>query len=197
MTTALKRGLVVFAAGLAVLVAGLGVEWWETRSGESQLLPVSIGGPFTLVDQNGKTRADAEFRGKLMLIYFGYANCPDVCPTELQTMSEALEQLGPGAAEVQPIFITVDPERDTPPQLANYAQNFDPRFVMLTGSEAQIDEAARGYRVYHRRSERADGEIQVDHSSFIYLMGRDGRYLAHFGPGTKPETIAASIRKQL
>jgi protein SCO1/2 len=112
-------------------------------------------------------------------------------------MSEALEQLGPKAVEVQPVFITIDPERDTAEQLATYAQNFDPRFVMLTGSEQQVAEAARGYKVYYRRTVKADGEIQVDHSSFVYLMGRDGRYVSHFGPGTKPEAMAAAIQKRL
>jgi protein SCO1/2 len=193
----MRRGIVIFAAGLTILVAALTFEWWQTRSGEAPLVQVSIGGPFTLTDQTGKPRRDAEFRGKLMLVYFGYAYCPDVCPTELQTMSEALEQLGPKAVEVQPVFITIDPERDTAEQLATYAQNFDPRFVMLTGSEQQVAEAARGYKVYYRRTVKADGEIQVDHSSFVYLMGRDGRYVSHFGPGTKPEAMAAAIQKRL
>jgi cytochrome oxidase Cu insertion factor (SCO1/SenC/PrrC family) len=195
MNPTTRRGLLVFAGGLAILVAALAFQWWQTRGGETPAL-VSIGGPFTLTDQTGKVRRDTDFRGKLMLVYFGYAYCPDVCPTELQTMSEAREPLGPTASEVQPVFITVDPERDTPELLAGYAQNFDPRFLMLTGTEAQIAEAARGYKVYYRRTVKSDGDVQVDHSSFVYLMGRDGRYLAHFGPGTKPETMAAAIAKR-
>jgi cytochrome oxidase Cu insertion factor (SCO1/SenC/PrrC family) len=197
MSPAMRRGLVIFGAGLAILVAALLVQLWTTRPNEGPTLGVSIGGPFSLTDQTGKKRRDAEFRGKLMLVYFGYAYCPDVCPTELQAMSEALEQLGPKASEVQPIFITVDPERDTPELLTNYAQNFDSRFLMLTGSDAQIAEAARGYKVYYKRTVKSDGEVQVDHSSFVYLMGKDGRYLAHFSPGTTPEQMAAAIAKRL
>src|SRR2546430_87373 len=150
MSPAAKRGFIVFVIGLAVLIGGLVFEYYylapRLGSGGSEVAGVGglgIGGPFTLVDQNGVTRRPDDFRGKLMLIYFGYTYCPDVCPTELQTMTEALERLGDKAPMVQPIFITVDPERDTPEQMKSYAENFDPRLVALTGSAAQVAEAAK------------------------------------------------------
>jgi protein SCO1/2 len=197
MSPAMRRGLMVFAVGLLILVGGIAAEFWQQRQGEAGAIGAAIGGPFTLTDQHGKTRSSAEFRGKLMLVYFGYTYCPDVCPTEMQTMSEALAQLGAKADQVEPVFITIDPERDTPEQLALYAQNFDPRFEMLTGSEQQIADTARAYKVYSRVTKKADGEVQVDHSGFVYLMGRDGRYVAHFSPGTTAETMAAGIAKRL
>jgi cytochrome oxidase Cu insertion factor (SCO1/SenC/PrrC family) len=197
MSKAQRNGLVAFAIGLAILAGAFVYEFARLERGEGLVAGVAIGGPFTLVDQTGATRRDAEFRGKLMLVYFGYTYCPDICPTELATMSEALERLGDKAAGVQPLFITVDPARDTPEQLRLYGESFDPRFLMLTGSEVEIAEVARAYKVYYRITRKSDGEIQVDHSSFVYLMGRDGRYLAHFASGTSPEAMAAAIAGRL
>ncbi|MGB5950691.1 MAG: SCO family protein [Parvibaculum sp.] len=159
-----------------------------------------VGGPFTLVDQTGKTVTDADFRGKYMLIYFGFTFCPDVCPTELQMMSGALEKLGDKAANVQPIFITVDPERDTPELLSKYVRQFDPRLIGLTGSTEQIAAVAKEYRVYYGKvkEEAEDGQSHaddytVDHSSIVYLMGPDGKFLTFFPPGTSPEQMAEKI----
>src|SRR5690606_31911637 len=154
----------------------------------------AIGGPFTLVDGEGRTRTDADFRGKLMLIYFGYTYCPDVCPTELQSMMQAHDLLGPdAAAEVQPIFISVDPERDTPARVAASVESFGDALICLPGTPEQVAAAARAYRVYYRKNESASAtDYLVDHSSIIYLMGRDGRFLSHFGRGTAPEDMAAA-----
>jgi len=196
MSQAARRGLIAFAIGFLVLAGALVVEYGRLESGREGPAGVAIGGPFTLTDQHGATRKDSQFRGKLMLVYFGYTYCPDVCPTALQTMGEALERLGPQASEVQPVFITIDPERDTPEQLRLYAESFDPRFVMLTGSEVQIAEAARGYKVYYRVTKKGD-EVQVDHSAFVYLMDRNGRYATHFGDSVSPEAMAAAIAKAL
>ncbi|MBV8169894.1 MAG: SCO family protein [Alphaproteobacteria bacterium] len=157
-----------------------------------------IGGPFALVDQTGARRTDADFRGKILLVYFGFTYCPDVCPTDLQEIAGALDRLGPDAAAVQPLFITLDPERDTPAHLKDYVALFHPRLVGLTGSAAAIKDAARAYRAYYAKvpldGVKQDGDYTVDHSAFIYLMGRDGGYLGFFPPGTPAELIAGTLR---
>ncbi|MEE8445221.1 MAG: SCO family protein [Alphaproteobacteria bacterium] len=162
-----------------------------------------IGGPFTLVDHNGQTRTEQDYRGRLMLIYFGYTNCPDVCAMALQGMTVALGRLGRAAKQVQPIFITTDPARDTPAHLNGYVANF-PGLVGLTGGEAPLRAAAKAYRVYSRKSdhkphegEHKHADYLVDHSSIVYLMDRDGRYLTHFSHTTPPETMAAKIAGHL
>jgi len=155
-----------------------------------------IGGPFSLVDHQGKRRTDADFRGKLLLIYFGFTFCPDVCPTDLQVISSAIDQLGPMGDIVQPLFITLDPERDGPEHLARYVSLFHPRLIGLTGDAVQIRHAAGAYKVYYARiSDGADRTI--DHSTFIYLMDREGAYLGFFPPGTTAEKIADAIRRNV
>jgi cytochrome oxidase Cu insertion factor (SCO1/SenC/PrrC family) len=201
MPPATKRGLIALCLGLAVL---LGVLAYDFRAffpsvlqGE-QVAPVSIGGEFTLLDQNGVTRRPEDFHGKLMLVYFGYTFCPDACPTALQDMSHAIDLLGAKGEAVQPIFITVDPARDTVEQMKLYASNFHPRLIGLTGTPGQIAEAAKAYRVYYEKSKSSGGEdYLMDHTAFIYLMGRDGKYLSHFSPGTTAEQMAAAIEKHL
>lgn len=159
-----------------------------------------IGGDFTLTDHTGKTRKSADFNGKLTLIYFGYSFCPDVCPTALQVMSVALDQLGQDAKKIQPLFITVDPARDTVAHLKDYIGNFHPGFVALTGTEQQIKDAARAYRVYFRKAPAEGGndkDYLMDHSSIVFLMDRDGRYVTHFTHQTPAEKMAEAIRKEL
>jgi len=157
-----------------------------------------IGGPFALTDQNGVRRTDADFRGKLMLVYFGFTYCPDICPTDLQQMALAVDQLGPAGGTVQPVFITVDPARDTVEHLKDYMALFHPRFVGLTGDAAAIRQAARAYRVYYEKVEREDkSDYTLDHSVFIYLIDRDGRYLGFFPPGTSAERLAETMRSHL
>ena len=156
-----------------------------------------IGGPFALIDQDGKRRTDMDFRGKVLLVYFGFSYCPDVCPTDLQEIGLAVDRLGAAGDDVQPIFITVDPARDTSEHLKEYVAMFHARFVGLTGDAAAIDAAARAYRVYYARVELEKSDYTVDHSAFIYLMGRHGEYLGFFPPGTSPERIAESIRPRL
>jgi protein SCO1 len=203
VTPAAKRGLIALFLGLAVL---LGVIAYDFRAffpsdllGE-QVAPVSIGGEFTLMDQNGVTRRPEDFRGKLMLVYFGYTFCPDACPTALQDMSHAIDLLGPKSDAVQPIFITIDPARDTVEQMKLYASNFHPRLIALTGTPEQVAEAAKAYRVYYAKGKSTDGnpnDYLMDHTVFIYLMGRDGKYVSHFPPGTTAEQMAAAIEKHL
>jgi cytochrome oxidase Cu insertion factor (SCO1/SenC/PrrC family) len=157
-----------------------------------------VGGPFDLIDHAGRRRTDADFRGKLVLIYFGYTNCPDVCPTELQALSLALDMLGTAGEAVQPLFITVDPERDTPSHLADYITSFHPRLVALTGQDSAIRKVALAYKVYFARANTPPrGDYAVDHTGFIYVVGRDGRYRGFLPPGTSPEGIVEAVRRQL
>jgi protein SCO1/2 len=156
-----------------------------------------VGGPFDLIDHDGWRRTDADFRGKLVLIYFGYTRCPDVCPTELQALSLAVDMLGTAGDSVQPLFITVDPERDTPSLLADYVTSFHPRLIALTGPISAIREVALAYKVYFAHGPAQGGNYAVDHTGFIYLVGKDGRYLGFLPPGTPPEQIVDSVRSQL
>jgi protein SCO1/2 len=159
---------------------------------------ISLGGPFRLVDQTGRVVTEQDFAPRWMLLYFGYTFCPDVCPTELATMAAAVDAMGPAAQNLTPVFISVDPERDTPAQLAEYVPRFHPRLQGLTGSAEQVAEAARRYRVYYARANRADStDYLMDHSSFIYLVGPDSRVRALFRPGTRPEDIATAAAAQI
>jgi protein SCO1/2 len=158
-----------------------------------------IGGPFQLTDQSGKVRSERDFRGHLMLVYFGFTYCPDICPTDLQAIGLAMDKLGADADEVQPLFITLDPERDTREHLADYVTMFHPRLLGLTGSSEAVESAADAYRVYYKRVDfdKGDGTYTVDHSAFIYLMDRDGKYLGFFPPGTSAEKMVEMIRPHL
>jgi cytochrome oxidase Cu insertion factor (SCO1/SenC/PrrC family) len=157
-----------------------------------------VGGPFELTDQAGHRRTDADFHGKLVVLYFGYTYCPDVCPTELQSISLALDKLGAAAETVQPVFITVDPERDTPARLAEFVASFNPRLIGLTGSLAEVRKTAIAYRTFFaKNSATAPGEYSVDHTGFIYLLGKDGHYLGFLPPGASPDEIADAIRIRL
>ena len=193
------RRVVLATLGVLVLagVALVAVRWLMPAAENSAAQgEVQIGGPFALTDQNGREVRDEEFRGRLMLVYFGYTFCPDMCPLGLTTIASALDALPPEIQDqVAPVFITVDPERDTVAVMHDYVGQFSPRLVGLTGSQAAVDEATRAYRVYASKSEAeaADGSYLVDHSTFTYLMGRDGKYLAHFGHATTPEEMAEKI----
>ena len=155
-----------------------------------------IGGPFMLIDQNGVRRSSADFRGHFMLIYFGYSYCPDVCPTTLSLMADALDKLGPKADAVVPIFITIDPERDSPAKLKPYLASFGPRFVGLTADLTTIKKVAALYRVYLKKEPLEGGNYAMDHSSVIYLMGRDGKFIAFWDDTSiGPDKLAAALRK--
>jgi protein SCO1/2 len=160
-----------------------------------------IGGPFTLVDQNGKTVTDRDFRGKYMLIFFGFTHCPDICPAELQVMSAALDALGPKARDVVPIFVTLDPGRDTPEAVGAYVKNFGKTFVGLTGSPTAIANAANAYRVAYQKFEYKDKDgnygYSIDHSALVYLMDKDGKYLVHFAYGTPATQMTETMRRYL
>ncbi|MBI2586122.1 MAG: SCO family protein [Rhodospirillales bacterium] len=163
----------------------------------------AVGGPFSLTDQNGKPVTEAGFKGKLMLVYFGYTFCPDVCPTALTEMGNAIEALGPAGDKVAPVFITVDPARDTPEHLKEYLAYFHPRFVGLTGTAEQVTAAAKAYRVYYAKAKTGAAgasdalDYLVDHTSIIYLMGPEGGLKAHFPHGTGADAMAKKIRELL
>jgi cytochrome oxidase Cu insertion factor (SCO1/SenC/PrrC family) len=157
-----------------------------------------VGGPFELIDHSGRTRTEQDFRGRLMLVYFGFTYCPDVCPTDLQAIGLAMDKLGADSANVQPLFVTVDPERDTPAHLAEYVKLFHPRLIGLTGSAEAIRKAADAYKVYYARVDlNKDAGYTVDHTAFIYLMDRDGNYLGFFPPGTSAGRMVEIIRPHL
>jgi protein SCO1/2 len=158
-----------------------------------------IGGPFTLVDQNGKQVTDQDFRGRYMLVFFGFTHCPDICPAELQVMSESLAELGPKAKEVVPIFITLDPERDTPEVVGDYVKNFGPSFVALTGSPEAVAQAAKIYRVAYSKFQEdpSKPDYSIDHSALVYFMGKDGEYITHFPYGTPAAKMTEALRSYL
>jgi protein SCO1/2 len=203
------------AAAAIVIGADIAYRHWADPAGGGVFSSrgiARIGGPFELIDHNGARRRDTDFRGRLMLVFFGYTNCPDVCPTVLQDFGAVLTKLGSAAAAVQAIMITVDPARDTPPRLKFYLENFDRRVIALTGTPDAIARTAKTYKVYFAKSrQKADGhshdhtqeqgagagDYLMDHGSIIYLMGRDGGYLTHFTAATGAGAMAATIAKHL
>jgi len=158
-----------------------------------------VGGPFTLTDHTGKRVTDQDFSGRTMLVFFGFTFCPDVCPSALQVVSAALDKLGPKADRFVPIFISVDPERDTPAQLASYVQSFHPRLVGLTGTPAEIDAAVKAYRVYVKKvpDPKSTAGYTMDHTSLIYVMGPDGAYRTHFAHTTNADAMADRLARLL
>lgn len=158
----------------------------------------TIGGPFNLIDEHGRKRTDKDFRGKLLLVYFGYTSCPDVCPTDLQQIGAAIDSLGQAGDAVQPLFITLDPARDTTVRLAAYVPPFHPRLVGLGGSAAAVHKAAEAYRVFYKKVPiGTKGDYGYDHAAFTYLMDRQGKYLGYFPPGTSASRMAEVMRLHL
>ncbi|HYS88379.1 MAG TPA: SCO family protein [Bradyrhizobium sp.] len=156
-----------------------------------------VGGPFTLTDQTGKQRSDTDFRGKLMIVYFGYTYCPDVCPTDLMAITQALDALGPAAEGVQPVFITIDPERDTK-LLADYVSAFHRSLVGLTGSPDEIRKVANSYKAFYVKvQDERSRDYSIDHAGVIYLIGRNGEYLGFMPPQTNPDRLTEVLRKNL
>jgi protein SCO1 len=186
--------------GLSIMGAGafLVLSLHETpRGAAGTLLASAIGGPFRLVDQNGKTVTDADLKGKWSLVYFGYTHCPDACPTALNDIAIALDELGPQRNAVRPVFVTVDPERDTPAVLKSYVTAFDAPILALSGTPEEIAQAAKGYRVYYAKHPEAGGDYSMDHSSVIYVMDPEGRFTASFTQENSPEEIAERLKKLL
>lgn len=192
----------VMLAALAVIAVASWVAWsWigGGNQGSTGLrAEADIGGPFTLTDHHGNQVTDKTYRGQYLLVYFGYGYCPDVCPTELANIGSAMDLLGDKADKVTPLFITVDPERDSAEFLADYVVNFHPRLIGLTGTPQQIAKVAKEYKVYYAKARSASGsdkDYLMDHTSFVYLMGPDGNFLTMFRGQTSPKAIAETIER--
>jgi cytochrome oxidase Cu insertion factor (SCO1/SenC/PrrC family) len=189
--------LAVLALVVVALLAGRHYLGMFSEDGSST---VEIGGPFTLTDAQGNTVRDEDFRGKFMLVYFGYTYCPDVCPTSLTAMAESLDALGDKAANITPIFITVDPERDDMEGIGEYAAAFHPSLIGLTGSLEQVKAAAHAYRVFYAKVQEDPDDPEdylVDHSAYTYLMDPTGKYLEHFPHGADPVEMTRRIKEHL
>ncbi|MDX5365981.1 MAG: SCO family protein [Alphaproteobacteria bacterium] len=186
--------LFAIVAGIALSELVIGNAENRNPGGSSAGAP-SVGGPFTLVNHLGETVTEQDFRGRYMLMYFGFTFCPDVCPTELGVMAAALNALGDKGEEVTPVLISIDPERDTPEVLARYVALFHPRLVGLTGTPEQVDAAAKAWHVYYAKveDESVSEAYTMDHSSIVFLMGPDGEYLKLFRPQTPPDEMAREI----
>jgi len=185
-------------AGVLVLVAGvlIGLAFRDQTHGVAgSPLGAAIGGKFSLVDQNGKTVTDTDLKGKWQLVFFGYTHCPDVCPTALNDLSLALEQLGAKKNEVGIVFISVDPDRDTPAVLKSYVESFGGPIEALTGTPDQVAQAAKDYRVYYAKHQRADGGYDMDHSALIYIMDPQGHFTATFTPDDTSDKMVERLKK--
>ncbi len=200
----LQRGLALLAGGALLLLVGIGgAALWLRPAPESlgPTLPagVAIGGPFSLIDETGAPVTEKTYRGRYMLIFFGFTYCPDVCPTELAKIAATLDLLGQDAQRLVPLFVSIDPERDTPEALARYTDLFHPAIIGLTGTEAEVAAAARAFRVYYNKVKTGPepDAYTIDHSAFVYLMGPDGGFRQLFSPQATPEQMAAAIRSHL
>lgn len=193
LVIALIAGVLLWRAGSEPVTAGSSGEASSSAQGTGI---ATIGGPFTLTDETGHEVTDADFTGKYMLIYFGFTSCPDVCPTELQAMTTAIDALGAAGDNIQPVLVSVDPERDTPEVLAPYVKQFSPRLKGLTGTPDQLAAVAKEYKVFYEKvkDETSSDDYTMDHSSVVYLMGPDGKFLTFFGPGTTPDKMAEKIK---
>jgi protein SCO1/2 len=191
---------------LVAALAGVAL-WWQARQGAQVPVlgkvvssgAIAVGGPFTLTDQNGRRVSSGDFRGRYMLVYFGYSMCPDVCPTTLAVMADALARMGDKARNIVPIFITIDPERDTPKVLGPYMKEFGDRFVGLTGTVDEIKAVERAYKVYAKKTPLDEakglaGGYGMDHSSVIYLMGPDGKIVSYYDELIPAEKLEAELR---
>ena len=198
MTPANKtRPLVIFAAFAASLAIGLLFTLWVLGGLQKVAAPAAIGGPFQLVDHDGKAVTDQNLKGKPTLIFFGFTHCPDVCPTALFEMSELLRAMGKDGDKVNAYFVSVDPERDTVAKMKDYLSSFDPRLKGLTGDQAAVEKVITGYRVYAKKVPLKDGDYTMDHTALIYLMDRDGRFVRPFDIKRKPEDAASDLKRYL
>ncbi|RXT37557.1 SCO family protein [Bradyrhizobium betae] len=191
------RPLVIATAFAASLVLGLLIVFWAMGGVSKVAQPAAIGGPFQLTDQTGKAFTDKNLKGKPTLIFFGYTHCPDVCPTSLFEISEVLRAMGKDADKVNAVFISVDPERDTPATMKDYLSSFDPHLEGLSGDPAETAKVITSYRVYAKKVPTKDGDYTMDHTALIYLMDRDGRFVSPFNLKRTPEEAAADLKRYL
>jgi protein SCO1/2 len=199
MTARNARILLMSAAFVAGLVLCFGLVVIVTGRGSSPIAQqiAAIGGPFKLTDQNGREVTDGELKGKPFLVFFGFTHCPDVCPTTLFEVSEILRALGPDADRTGALFITVDPERDTPAAMKDYLSSFDSHLIGLTGDPAAVAAVAKAYRVYYKKVPLEQGGYTMDHTAIVYLMDKEGRFLSPFSLKRPAEAAAADLRRQL
>ena len=191
------RPLVIATAFAASLIVGLLIMFWAMGGLSKVAQPAAIGGPFQLTDQNGKAVTDKSLKGKPTLIFFGYTHCPDVCPTSLFEISEVLRAMGKDADKINAVFISVDPERDTPATMKDYLSSFDPHLEGLSGDPAETAKVITSYRVYAKKVPTKDGDYTMDHTALIYLMDREGRFVSPFNLKRTPEEAAADLKKYL
>ena len=196
-----RRPVLIFAAIMLLIAAVIGGYAYMSRGPHQQQGSgvALVGGPFSLIDQDGRRVTEKDFLGKYMLVFFGYTYCPDICPTELQVMSAALDQMGPEAGRIQPIFVSIDPARDTPEVLKAYVANFGPRLIGLTGSPEEVAAIAKAYRVYYAKAGNGSTatDYLMDHSSIIYLIGPDGRFVKHMPYTTDAAKLATELKETL
>jgi protein SCO1/2 len=193
----LDRPLIVIAAFAVSLAIGLAVVLGVTGGLRSPNAPSSIGGPFSLVDQDGKVVTEQNLNGRPSLIFFGFTHCPDVCPTTLFEISEVLKALGKDADRVNAYFVSVDPERDTQQAIKDYLSSFDPHLRGLTGSPDNVDKIITAYRVYAKKVPLKDGDYTMDHTALVYLMDKNGRFASSFDLKKTPEESAADLKRYL
>jgi len=193
------RLLLVLSAFLAGLVLCFAVVLLVTGRGSTPMIAASsaIGGSFRLTDQDGKTITDQDLKGRPFLVFFGFTHCPEVCPTALFDISEILGKLGPDAQKVNALFITVDPERDTPEKLKEYLSSFNPRLIGVGGDAEALAAVAKAYRVYYKKIPLKDGDYTMDHTAIVYLMDKNGQFVAPFSLKRRPEDAAADLRRYL
>ena len=198
MTARTSQIVLIFSAFLTGLVIFSGVFLYATGNFGGGLTAASaVGGPFKLTDQNGNRITDADLKGRPFLVFFGYTHCPDVCPTTLFDVSEILRALGKDADRAGALFVTVDPERDTPDVMKDYLSSFDPHLRGATGDRAAIDAAEKAYRVYAKKVPTQNGDYSMDHTALVYLMDKQGRFVAPFNLKRKPEDAAADLRRYM
>jgi protein SCO1/2 len=196
MTAQTSRLILMIAAFAAGLALCLSVVLLVAQRGSVPIPQASaVGGPFKLVDQDGRAVTEADMKGKPFLVFFGFTHCPDVCPTTLFDISEIFRTLGSDADRATALFITVDPERDTPAAMKNYLSSFDPHLRGLTGDEAAVEGVTKAYRAYSKKVPGTDGSYTMDHTALVYLMDKEGRFVAPFNLKRRPEDAAADLRK--
>ena len=198
MSARTSQILLILSALVTGLVVFTGVFLYATGNfGGTGPASSAIGGPFKLIDQNGNTITDSDIKGRPFLVFFGYTHCPDVCPTTLFDVSEVMRALGKDADRTGALFVTVDPERDTPAVIKDYLSSFDPHLRGATGDRAAIDATEKAYRVYAKKVPTENGDYTMDHTALVYLMDKQGRFVAPFSLKRRPEDAAADLRRYL
>jgi protein SCO1 len=194
LVTGVIAGLALFPGAGQRLFGGAG-----EIAGGKVMGQALVGGPFSLIDHNGRRVTDKDFLGRPILVFFGFTFCPDICPSGLQVIAAALDKLGPKAERIVPLFITIDPERDTPEQLKSYLASFHPKLVGLSGTVAEITDVAKKYRVYFKKikDEKSSADYTMDHSTIVYLMDAKGQFVAHFSHSTSADKLSEGLGKLL